>query len=30
LSNLTAPQIGPDGRPYVLFTLECLYLDQNR
>jgi hypothetical protein len=30
LSNVTAPQIGPDGRPYVLFTLECSYLDQNR
>jgi hypothetical protein len=30
LANLTAPQIGPDGRPYVLFTLECRYLDQNR
>jgi hypothetical protein len=30
LSNLTAPQIGPDGHPYVLFTLECRYLDQNR
>jgi hypothetical protein len=30
LSNLTAPQIGPDGRPYVLFTLECRYLDQIR
>lgn len=30
LSNLTAPQIGPDGRPYVLFTLECRYTDQTR
>ena len=30
LSNLTAPQIGPDGHPYVLFTMECRYLDQIR
>ena len=30
LSNLAAPQVGPDGRPYVLFTLECRYLDQIR
>jgi hypothetical protein len=30
LSNLSAPQIGLDGKPYVLFTLECQYNDQTR
>jgi hypothetical protein len=30
LSNVTAPQIGPDGHAYVLFTLECRYIDQTR
>jgi hypothetical protein len=30
LSNLSAPQIGPDGKPYVLFTLECQLPDQTR
>ena len=30
LASLSPPQTGPDGKPYVLFTLECHYLDQNR
>jgi len=30
LINLSAPQIGLDGKPYVLFTLECHYPDQTR
>jgi len=30
LASLSAPQTGPDGRPYVLFTLECRYLDHTR
>ncbi len=30
LSNLSAPQIGPDGKPYMLFTLECQLPDQTR
>ena len=30
LTSLSPPQTGPDGKPYVLFTLECHYLDQNR
>lgn len=30
LSNLSAPQAGPDGKPYVLFTLECQLPDQTR
>jgi len=30
LINLSAPQIGLDGKPYVLFTLECRYPDQTR
>jgi hypothetical protein len=30
LASLSAPQIGPDGRPYVLFTVECRYPAQSR
>jgi len=30
LISLSPPQTGPDGKPYVLFTLECHYLDQTR
>jgi hypothetical protein len=30
LINLSPPQNGPDGRPYVLFTLECDLPQQNR
>ncbi len=30
LASLSAPQTGPDGKPYVLFTLECRYLPQIR
>lgn len=30
LSNLTAPQSGPDGKPFVLFTIECRLKDQTR
>lgn len=30
LSNLTAPQSGPDGKPFVLFTIECHLKDQTR
>ena len=30
LASLSPPQAGPDGKPYVLFTLECHYLDQKR
>lgn len=30
LSNLSAPQTGADGKPYVLFTLECQLPDQTR
>jgi hypothetical protein len=30
LINLSAPQLGADGKPYVLFTLECHYPDQTR
>jgi len=30
LASLSPPQTGPDGKPYVLFTLECRYLDQSR
>lgn len=30
LASLSPPQIGPDGRPSVLFTLQCVYPDQTR
>ena len=30
LSSLSAPQIGPDGKPFVLFTLECRFNDIQR
>ena len=30
LASLSPPQIGPDGRPSVLFTLQCIYPDQTR
>ncbi len=30
LASLSAPQTGPDGKPYVLFTLECRYPPQSR
>jgi hypothetical protein len=30
LSNLSSPQSGADNRPYVMFTLECRFLDKTR
>jgi hypothetical protein len=30
LASLSPPQLGPDGRPFVLFTLQCVYPDQTR
>jgi hypothetical protein len=30
LAGLSAPQTGSDGKPYVLFTLECRYPLQSR
>ena len=30
LASLSAPQTGPDGKPYVLFTLECRFPAQSR
>ncbi|HXR04768.1 MAG TPA: hypothetical protein VN836_08690 [Verrucomicrobiae bacterium] len=30
LAGLSPPQTGPDGKPYVLFTLECRYPAQSR
>ncbi|MGA2800905.1 MAG: hypothetical protein ABSE97_00815 [Verrucomicrobiota bacterium] len=30
LASLSPPQIGPNGRPAVLFTLQCVYPDQTR
>ena len=30
LTNLSPPQVGPDGKPSVLFTLECTYPDRTR
>jgi hypothetical protein len=30
LTSLSPPQIGPDGKPSVLFTLQCVYPDQTR
>ena len=30
LANLSPPQSGPDGKPFVLFTLECRYPEKTR
>jgi uncharacterized protein YdgA (DUF945 family) len=30
LSSLSSPQTGPDGKPFVVFTLECHFRDQTR
>jgi hypothetical protein len=30
LTNLSPPQVDPDGKPSVLFTLQCPYPDQTR
>ena len=30
LTDLSAPQQGPDGKPFVLFTMECHFPDQTR
>ncbi len=30
LTNLSPPQIGPDGKPFVLFTFECRYPEKTR
>ena len=30
LLNLSAPQISINGKPFVLFTLECRYTDKSR
>jgi hypothetical protein len=30
LANLSPPQTGPDGKPFVLFTLECRYPEKTR
>lgn len=30
LSSLSAPQPGSDGKPYVMFTVECRFTDQTR
>ncbi|MFZ1071916.1 MAG: hypothetical protein WAO21_00635 [Verrucomicrobiia bacterium] len=30
LASLSAPQTGPDGKPYVPFTVECYYSPQRR
>jgi hypothetical protein len=30
LTNLSPPQVGPDGKPSVLFTLQCKYPDITR
>jgi hypothetical protein len=30
LANLSPPQTGPDGKPFVLFTLECRFPDKTR
>ncbi len=30
LNNISPPQIGPDGKPFVLFTFECLYSEKTR
>ncbi|HTB84826.1 MAG TPA: hypothetical protein VK742_14310, partial [Candidatus Sulfotelmatobacter sp.] len=30
LSNTSSPMAGADGKPYVLFTLECKFNDQQR
>lgn len=30
LASLSPPQTGPDGKPYVLFTVECRFLPHSR
>jgi hypothetical protein len=30
LTNLSAPQVGSDGKPSVLFSLQCTYSDRTR
>ena len=30
LANLSATQISPEGKPFVLFTVECRFLDKNQ
>ena len=30
LANLSPPQTGPDGKPFVLFSLECRYPEKTR
>jgi hypothetical protein len=30
LSNLSAPQSGADGKPFVMFTIECRFKPQIR
>lgn len=30
LTNLSPPQIGPDGKPSVMFTLQCTYPERTR
>jgi hypothetical protein len=30
LANLSAPQLGPDGKAFVLFSLECKYPEKTR
>ena len=30
LVNLSAPQIGTDGKPFVMFTLECNFPEHTR
>ena len=30
LANLSPPQTGPDGKPFVLFTLECRFPEKTR
>jgi hypothetical protein len=30
LANLSAPQTAPNGKPFVLFTLECRFTDKTR
>ena len=30
LLNLSSPQTGADGKPYVLFTLECNFPEVSR
>jgi hypothetical protein len=30
LTNLSPPQVGPDGKPSVMFTLQCTYPKRTR